>query len=129
MTDQDPIAEAILDALNAALAAEFTSAVAAYDRDGVPDGPPALFVSISLYRIRVDGRRFGGDVTVPGYFLDTAYRAPSVSNCRALRRVVTETLENQLIGAYGPFMFNDESQPIDTDADYGISGVDTWSFC
>jgi hypothetical protein len=138
--DQDPILLAILAAINAALTAEavtlpdFTD-VRAFDLDSVPgtfgnDGPvPPTHVVARLQRIKTDTRRFGGDYTVPGFFLDTSYRSQSAQGCRALRRVVSEALENQFVGTYGPFVFNDESQPIDDDADWGFLGVDTWQFC
>ena len=140
MADQEAIASAILAALNAALVAEAVDLpdlveVAAFDRDSVPgtfgnDGPvPATCVTIALQRIRTGNERFSGDPGVAGYFLDTGYRAQSVQGCRVLRRIVTETLEGLFVGSYGPFIFNDESQPIDDDADWGWLGVDTWSFC
>lgn len=128
MTDQEPIAAAILAALNAALPA----GVDAYDLDDVPGtmgNPgtiPVRFVVIDLQRVPTSVYRVGGSNT-PGYFLDTAYRADSVSNCRELRRLVSLALEAKVIGGHG-FRFNDETQPIDDDADWGFSGVDTWSF-
>lgn len=132
MTDQEPIAAAILAELNAAL----PTGVDAYDIDGVPGTAdngwadrPATLVTIRLYRRYTDTRRFGGDYTLPGFFLDTAYRGQYVQHCRELRRVVSATLENQFVGTYGPFVFNDETQPIDDDADFGFSGTDTWIFC
>jgi hypothetical protein len=60
--------------------------------------------------------------------VDTIYRADNLSNCRELRRLVSTALEDVALGDYGPFVFNDESQPIDTDPDFGWSGVDTWTF-
>jgi hypothetical protein len=133
MTDQEPIAAAILTALNAAL----PSWADAYDTDGVPGaigssvpGPmPASWVVIRLYRIKTGSARGGGAYMVPGFFLDTGYRAQNVTTCRELRRIVSAALENQVVGAYGPFVFNDESQPIADDPDWTFFGVDTWSFC
>lgn len=132
MTDQEPIAAAILTALNAAL----PSWADAYDTDGVPGtigsdipGPtPTSCVVIRLYRIKTGSARGGGAYMVPGFFLDTAYRAQNVATCRELRRRVSAVLENQVIGAYGPFVFNDESTPIDDDPDWTFHGCDTWSF-
>src|SRR5436190_1816614 len=124
MTDQEPIAAAILTALNTAL----SGVAVAYDIDGIP-AAASRYVAVRLYRHPGDGRRYGGSQMLPGYFLDTTYRAPSVQNCRELRRLVNLALEDQAIGAYGPFVFNDESQPIDDDPDWKYSGVDTWQFC
>lgn len=140
MTDQDPILLAILAAINAALTAEavtltdFTD-VRAFDVDSVPgtfgnDGTvPATHVVARLQRIRTETQRLGGGLAmVPAFFLDTSYRAQSAQGCRALRRIVSTALEGKFVGTYGPFVFNDESQPIDDDADWGFLGVDTWSF-
>jgi hypothetical protein len=138
MTDQEPIAAAILTALNAALVAEAVTltdfaGVAAYDRDGVPGEfgnggtVPSTCVTIALRRVPSGSLRLGGDPGVSVHFLDTGYRAQSIQGCRALRRVVSAALEGQFVGNYGPFVFNDESQPIDDDAQWGQYGVDTWS--
>lgn len=131
MTDQEPIAAAIQTALNTALAAEFTAGgVEAFEKDGIPGKyrtpgeTPDVFVVLELRRHPMDAYRGGAD-GLPGFYLDTTYRADSVTNCRRLRRVVSATLEAQLIGEFG-FVFNDESQPIDDDPDGGWSGVDTW---
>lgn len=133
MTDQEPIAAAILTALNAAL----PSWADAYDTDGVPGTAgstatgttPGSCVVIRLYRIKTDSARFGGKHMLPGFFLDTGYRAQNVHDCRELRRITSATLEDQTVGEWGPFVFNDESQPIDDDPDWTWFGVDTWSFC
>lgn len=129
MSDQEPIAVAVLAALNG------ITGVDAYDIDEVPGtnglpGPvPARYVVISLTRILTDVARASGEEVLHGYLLDTTYRAQNVSQCRELRRLVSAALESQAVGAYGPFVFNDESQPIDDDPDWKFSGVDTWSFC
>jgi len=131
VTDQETIAAAILTALNTAL----PSGADAYEIDGVPGtlgnlgSVPAKSVVISLSRNWTDSYRFGGANSVPGFFLKTTYRAPNVQSCRELRRLVSAALEDQPVGAYGPFTFNQEERPIDDDPDWGFSGTDAWSFC
>jgi hypothetical protein len=129
VTDQEPIAAAILTALNTALPA----GVDAYDRDDVPGvgGNPGTLpvksVVIDLSRRSTDVYRVGG-FNSAGFFLNVIYRADTVTNCRELRRLANVTLDGQLIGAYG-LRFNDETQPIDDDPNWGYSGVDTFTFC
>jgi hypothetical protein len=127
MTDQQAIAETILGVLNQELTIAFSGTSGAYDLDQVPATPPTRYVVIRVRRYEDANRRLGGD-PLPMYFLDTIYRADSVENCRALRRVVSATLDAQSVGEYVP-TFNDETQPIDDDPDWKWSGVDTWSFC
>jgi hypothetical protein len=42
---------------------------------------------------------------------------------------VCAELEDQEVGGFGPLAFNDETQPIDDDPDWGWSGIDTFAFC
>jgi hypothetical protein len=139
MTDQEPIAAAILAALNAALAAEAVTLtdfadVAAYDRDGVPgefgnEGTvPQTCMTIRLQFADSGPRRSGTTSGVDRYFLDVGYRARSVQGCRALRRIAQTALRDQFVAGFGPFTLNDETQPIDDDADWGWYGVDTFAF-
>lgn len=129
MTDQEPIAAAILAVLDA------ITGVDAYEKDAVPGtmGNPGTVpdkcVVISVSREPTDSYRFGGANSVRGYFLKTGYRARNIQSCRELRRLVSVALEDQVIGAYGPFVWNQEEQPIDDDPDWGWFGSDAWSFC
>lgn len=118
MTNQEPIVAAILAALNA------IPGVDAFDLDEAPQGARRCVV-VSLYRDSDTTVRVGGGAS-PTFFLDTTYRAETVSNCRELRRLVSARLDTQLVGDYG-FRFNHESQPIDDDPDWMWSGVDTWA--
>jgi hypothetical protein len=108
VTDQEPVAVAILAALNA------VTGVDAYDLDevpgtnGLPGSVPQRCVVIDVGRINGGTRRFGGSHTTTANRVDTIYRADNLSNCRELRRLVSTALEDVALGSYGPFVFNDE---------------------
>lgn len=63
---------------------------------------------------------------MPGYFLETIYRAETVTNCRNLRRLVCARFDAQEVGGLVS-VFNQETRPIDDDPDYKWSGGDTFS--
>lgn len=124
MTDQNPIAAAILTALNA------VPGVDAYDLDEAPGNTDAgHHVVISLYRDPSDQRRLGGAESVNAFFLEATYRADSVYNCRELRRLTCLALEDVALGDIGPLVFNQETQPIDDDPAGGWTGADTFRLC
>lgn len=109
-TDAD--VAAIKAALNAALP---SGQAQAYEYDETP--ATASYVRVDLTR-RYTGRFIGsGEEAVGGGRLVTHYVGQTVTNVRELRRLTTATLEDKVIGAVGPFVFEAED-PIDANSGY-----------
>lgn len=134
--DQQPLADAIKDAIQAQLPAGVT----VYEKDEVPgtahgrvpgEKVPAAFVTISLGRDPLGTKRSSGEVSVPVHLLLTRCQAANLISVRELRRCVAAALEDQAYDlpsgdTVGPFVYR-IGEP-EEDDDLGWFVLDHWSF-